>query len=38
MFLQEEWYKILPETVQNFYESITRVGAVLKIKGGPTPH
>jgi hypothetical protein len=38
MFLQEEWYKILLETAQNLYESITRVVAELKIKGGPTPY
>jgi hypothetical protein len=38
MFLHEKWYTILPETVQNFYESITRVVAELKIKGGPTPY
>jgi hypothetical protein len=31
--LQEEWYKIPPETVQNLYESIPRrTAAVLKEK------
>jgi hypothetical protein len=34
--LQEELYKIPPQTVQNLYESIPRTGAVLKAKGGPT--
>jgi hypothetical protein len=36
--LQEEWYKIPPETVQNLYESIPRTPAVVKAKGGPTAH
>jgi hypothetical protein len=37
--LQEEWYKIPLETVQNLYESIPwRTEAVLKTKGGPTPY
>jgi hypothetical protein len=37
--LQEEWYKIPLETVQNLYESIPkRFAAVLKAKGGPTPY
>jgi hypothetical protein len=36
--LQEEWYKILLETVQNLYESISRTAAVLKAKGGPKPY
>jgi hypothetical protein len=37
--LQEEWYKISLETVQNFYESISRrTEVVLKAKGGPTPY
>jgi hypothetical protein len=37
--LQEEWYKIPLETVQNFYESIPRrTEAVLKAKSGPTPY
>jgi hypothetical protein len=36
--LQEEWYKIPLETVQNLHESISRrTAAVLKAKGGPTP-
>jgi hypothetical protein len=35
--LQEEWYKIPLETVQNL--SIPeRTAAVLKAKGGPTPY
>jgi hypothetical protein len=37
--LQEEWYKILLETVKNLYESIPRrTAAVLKVKGSPTPY
>jgi hypothetical protein len=37
--VQEEWYKILLETVQNLYESIPRKNAaVLKAKDGPTPN
>jgi hypothetical protein len=37
--LQEEWYKIPQETVQNFYESIARrTAAILKAKSGPTPY
>jgi predicted Zn-dependent protease len=37
--LQEKWYKILLETVQNWYESIPRrIVTVLKAKGGPTPY
>jgi hypothetical protein len=37
--LQEEWYRIPLETVQNLYESIPRsTAAVLKAKGGPTPY
>jgi transposase len=36
--LQDEWHKILLETVQNLYESIRRTAAVLKAKGGPTPY
>jgi hypothetical protein len=37
--LQEDWYKILLETVQNLYESIPRrIAAVLKAKGCPTPY
>jgi hypothetical protein len=36
---QEEWYKILLETVQNLYESIPRrIAAVLKAKHGSTPY
>jgi predicted Zn-dependent protease len=34
--LQEEWYKIPLQTVQNFYEFVPRrIVAVLKAKGGP---
>jgi hypothetical protein len=37
--LQEEWYKIPLETVQNLYESIPRsIAAVSKTKGDPTPY
>jgi hypothetical protein len=37
--LQEEWYKILLETVKNLYESIPiRTAAVLKAKSGPAPY
>jgi hypothetical protein len=37
--LEEEWYKILLETVQNLYESIPRrIVTVLKAKGGLTPY
>jgi hypothetical protein len=37
--LQEEWYKIPLETVQNLYESIPRwTVAVLRAKDGPTPY
>jgi hypothetical protein len=36
--LQEEWYKIPLQTVQNLYEYIPkRTAAMLKAKGGPTP-
>jgi hypothetical protein len=35
--LHEEWYKILLQIVQNLYESIPRIAAVHKAKGGPTP-
>jgi hypothetical protein len=35
---QEEWYKIPLQTVQNFYESIPRIAAELKTKGGSTPY
>jgi hypothetical protein len=38
-FLQEEWYKILLETVQNFYVSIPRrTAAVLEAKYGAAPY
>jgi hypothetical protein len=37
--LQEEWYKILLQTVQNLYESIpTRTVAVMMAKDGSTPY
>jgi hypothetical protein len=37
--LQEKWYKIPLETVQNLYESIPRKAeAVFKAKGGPIPY
>jgi hypothetical protein len=37
--LQEEWYKIPLETVQNLHESIpTRAAAAMKAKYGPTPY
>jgi transposase InsO family protein len=37
--LQEEWYNIPLETVQNLYESIPRrTAAVLHAKEGPIPH
>jgi hypothetical protein len=37
--LQEEWYKIPLETVQNVYEPIPiKTAAVLKAKGIPTPY
>jgi hypothetical protein len=37
--LQEEWYKILLETVENLYKSIPRrIETVLKAKGGQTPY
>jgi hypothetical protein len=34
--LQEEWYKIPLEMVQNLSEFIPRDAAILKTKGGPT--
>jgi hypothetical protein len=35
--LQEKWYKIMLETIQNLYDFILRrTEAVLKTKGGPT--
>jgi hypothetical protein len=37
--LQEEWYKIPLDSIQNLYESIPRRNAaVLRAKGGPTPY
>jgi hypothetical protein len=37
--LQEEWYKIPLETIQNLYEPIPkRIVAVLKGKVGPTQY
>jgi hypothetical protein len=35
--VQEVWYKIFLETVQNMYGSTPRTAAVLEAKGGPTP-
>jgi hypothetical protein len=36
--LQEEWYKIPLQNVQNLDESIARrIAAVIKAKCGPTP-
>jgi hypothetical protein len=37
--LEEEWYNIPVETVQNLYDPIPRkIAAVLKEKGAATPH
>jgi hypothetical protein len=37
--LQEGWYKIPLEIIQNLYQSIPRrSAAVLKAKDGPTPY
>jgi hypothetical protein len=37
--LQEEWYEIPLETVQNLYECIPRITATAqKTKGDPTPY
>jgi hypothetical protein len=36
--LQKDWYKIPLETVQNLYESVPRIAAVLKAKRCPTPY
>jgi hypothetical protein len=37
--LQENWYKIPLETVQNLNESIPiEIEAVLNAEGGPTPY
>jgi hypothetical protein len=37
--LQEEWYKIPPDTVQNLYESSPRrTAAAVKAKGSPTSY
>jgi hypothetical protein len=37
--IQEEWYTIPLDTVQNLHESILRrTAAVLKAKSGPTPY
>jgi hypothetical protein len=37
--LQEEWYKIPLESIQNLYESISRrIAAVLKAEGGQTQY
>jgi hypothetical protein len=37
--LQEEWYKIPLQTIQNLYKPFPRrIVAVLKVKVGPTPY
>ena len=37
--LEEEWYSIPLETIQNLHESIPRrIQAVLQANGGPTPY
>jgi hypothetical protein len=37
--LQEEWYKMQLQTVQNFYESIPRsIPTLLKAEGGPASY
>jgi hypothetical protein len=37
--LQEEWYKIPLETIQNLYKSLPRrTVVVLEAKVGPTPY
>jgi hypothetical protein len=37
--LQEEWYKIPLENVQNLYESVRRrIAAVMKAKDGPATY
>jgi hypothetical protein len=37
--LNEEWYNILLESVQNLYETIPRrIADALKAKGGPAPY
>jgi hypothetical protein len=37
--LQEEWYTIPLETVQDLYQSIPRrIVTVLKARGGPAPY
>jgi hypothetical protein len=37
--LQEEWYEIPLQPLQNLYESFPRwIAAVLKAIGGPTPY
>jgi hypothetical protein len=37
--VQEEWYNIPLETVQNLYESSSRrTAAVLRAKGGPASY
>jgi hypothetical protein len=36
--LQGEWYKIPLETTKNLYETIRKITAVLKAKGGPSPY
>jgi hypothetical protein len=36
--LQEGWYKIPTETVQNLYEPIPKAAVILKARCGPTPY
>jgi hypothetical protein len=36
--LHEQWYNIPLETIQDFYESISRIQAVLQANVGPTPY
>jgi hypothetical protein len=37
--LEEEWYSIPQETIQNFYETLPRrIQAVLQANGDPTPY
>jgi hypothetical protein len=37
--LEEKWYKILLEALQNLYKAIPRANvAVLEAKGDPTPY
>ena len=36
--LEEEWYSIPLETIQNLHEFVTRIQAVLQASGVPTPY